>query len=454
MNNDTCVNDTSLAAQQRQRTSNVRRQIIYSFWIKALSVLLSLVLVPLLIDTLSAQRYAIWLTLASIFSWFSFFDMGLGNGLRNKLTEAVAGGNQRLAKEYISTAYGVIALIFSVLMVLFWVGNPYIDWQVILNVQSIDNEELRLLTGVVFSLVLMRFIFQLVGVVYVAMQEPAVNNAIAAVGNLLAFICILCAYWAGSRNLLLYSALLVGMPLLVLLVCTYFAFGRTYAYLSPSLSAMSMRHVKSLLNLGALFFVIQISAIVLFSSANLLIVQEFDPKEVVVYSATLTYFQLPVVAYGIVMTPIWSAVTEAYARQDFNWLKSSLIKLNKISAVFVVGILVQALVSPIVYNVWLGNRVSIPFILSAAMALFAIINVVLAPYTSFINGTGKIRLTAVIALISLAVYFPLAIHLARNLESSAGIILATCLVNGIGLYFQPKQVSKILNGDAAGIWGK
>ena len=446
--------DNALEARQRQRTANVRRQVIYSFGIKVISVLLGLMLVPLLIDTLNAQRYAIWLTLASIFSWFSFFDLGLGNGLRNKLTEATAAGNQRLAKEYVSTAYGVIALIFSVIMVSFWVGNAYIDWQKILNVSSIENAELRLLTGVVFSLVLMRFIFQLVGVVYVAMQQPAMNNAIATVGNLLAFICILCAHWAGSRNLLVYSALLVGMPLLVLVVCTYFAFGRTYAYLSPSLSAMRIRHVTSLLNLGGLFFVIQISAIVLFSSANLLIAHEFDPKEVVIYSAALTYFQLPVVAYGIVMAPIWSAVTEAYIRQDFTWLKSSLAKLKKISALFIVGIVVQTLVSPIVYHVWLGNRVSIPFGLSMAMALFAIINVVLAPYTSFINGTGKIWLAAIIALISLVVYFPLAIYFARLVGSSAGIMLATCLVNGVGLYFQPKQVSHILNGTANGIWGK
>jgi hypothetical protein len=34
-------------------------------------------------------RYEIWLTLSSIVGWFSFFDVGLGHGLRNKFAPSL-----------------------------------------------------------------------------------------------------------------------------------------------------------------------------------------------------------------------------------------------------------------------------------------------------------------------------------------------------------------------------
>jgi Na+-driven multidrug efflux pump len=88
------------------------------------------------------------------------------------------------------------------------------------------------------------------------------------------------------------------------------------------------------------------------------------------------------------------------------------------------------------------------------MAFFAMINVVLAPYTNFINGTGKIAVTVVVVIVSLFVYFPLAFFLAKTLDSSAGIMFATCLVNSVGLYLQPKQVRKILSRNATGLWNR
>ena len=83
--------------------------------------------VPLLLNYLDAERYGVWLTLTSIVGWFTFFDAGLGNGLRNNLTEAFAKGNMIQAKEYISTTYAIIGLIFfSVLILFFFINKNFI----------------------------------------------------------------------------------------------------------------------------------------------------------------------------------------------------------------------------------------------------------------------------------------------------------------------------------------
>ncbi len=95
-----------------QRSIEAKKNIAASFLIKGISILISPVLVPLTIDYINPTQYGIWLTLSSIVAWFSFFDMGFGNGMRNRFAEAKANGDMLKARAYVSTTYAVLGLIF------------------------------------------------------------------------------------------------------------------------------------------------------------------------------------------------------------------------------------------------------------------------------------------------------------------------------------------------------
>ncbi len=440
---------------QSQRTASVKKEIVFSFLIKIVSVITGILLVPLLIDFLDKDRYGVWLTISSIFAWFSFFDIGIGNGLRNKLAQALARDQKVLAREYVSTTFALISIIFITIILVFQAINPFINWQSVLNIQIISGKELYLLTSFTFTLFLLRFIFQLVGVVYMAAQKPSMNNAIITLGNFIAFIVIAIIYKVTSKgDLLILGITLTGVPLLVLIIATFYAFSGKYKFLRPGFGSVKFVHAKSLLNLGLQFFVIQVAAVLLFSSANIIISQLFSAGEVVVYSSALMLYQLPIMVYAIIMAPIWSAVTDAYTKGDFDWLKNTLKRLNYLSVIFAVGIVVMTFLTPFIYKLWLGDRVKIPLIISLSMACFAIINVFLAPYTNFINGIGKMKFSMYLVFLTLLFYIPLAIFLAKWFHNSAGIMFATCLLNITGLYFQPLQVNKILNNKAKGIWNE
>ena len=437
------------------RTLSIKKEISYSFLIKIVSVISGVLSVPLIIDFLNKEQYGIWLTLSSVFAWLSFFDVGIGNGMRNKLTQALAVDDKKLAQEYVSTTYVMISLIFGALIILFQIINPFMNWQSILNITSVSEKELYILTTLVVTLFLLRFIFQLVGVIYIANQKPSINNIIVTLGNFFSFLLILLLYYLStSGSLLLLGTILTGLPLLVLILANIFAFNFTFKELAPKIQYFKSKHVKVLLNLGLKFFLIQIAAILLFSTANILIVRIFNASEVVIFNSALTFFQLPIMVYGIIVTPIWSAVTDAYTMKDTVWLKETLLRLNKISLLFSLGIVVMVIASPWIYQIWLGDRIKIPFLITISMAVFAIINVFLAPYTNFINGIGKMKLSTYLVSITFIVYIPLAVFLAKLLGSSAGIMFATCLLNVTGLYFQPLQIKKILNNKANGIWNE
>lgn len=69
------------------------------------TILISLILVPMTLSYLNPYEYGIWLTLSSTLAWIYTFDIGLGNGLRNKLTEALALNDLKLARIYVSTSF-------------------------------------------------------------------------------------------------------------------------------------------------------------------------------------------------------------------------------------------------------------------------------------------------------------------------------------------------------------
>lgn len=436
------------------RTILAKKQIIYSFFFKGISVIISLMFVPLLLDYLDAERYGIWLTLTSIVGWFTFFDAGLGNGLRNRLTEALAKGQMQLAKEYVSTTYAIISITFILVLALFYFVNPILSWNEILNTSAVPENELSMLALVVFTFFLLRFIFNLIGIILMADQKPALNNAFGPIGNIVSIIIIYILSLTMKGALVLMGLVLSIVPVLVLVIASIYLFRGKYKHLIPSIKNINWQHSKSLFSLGIKFFIIQIAGIILFSTSNIIISQILGAEQVSIYNIAFKYFQVPVMLYSIIMTPIWSAVTDAYTRKDFDWLKSTLKTLNKFSLICFIGIVVMLFCSPFVYSIWVGDKIEIPFAVSLTMALYASINVYLTPYSHYINGMGKLFLSTRLIVFIIICYIPLAVILAKSPLHLAGVMLATCIINAIGIPIGIYQTNALINQKAYGIWNK
>lgn len=437
------------------RSVMAKKQIIYSFLLKGISILVGLIYVPLLLDYLDNERYGIWLTMASIIGWFEFFDIGLGNGLRNKFTEAIATGRHELARTYVSTTYAILISVFAIVLLLFYIVNPFLNWAHILNTTIVPAHELSILALIVFTFFVLRFIFKIIGIILMADQRPALNNAFAPLGNIITLLILIILIKTTKEGSLIVLGLLLSLiPVLILIVMTYILFRGRYRQYKPSLKYVNLKYSKDLMTLSRRFFLLQIASVVFFTTSNIIITQILGPQDVTVYNIAYKYFTIPIMVYSIVMTPMWSAVTDAYVKQDFNWLKSILRKLNLISILFVAGVIIMLLFSQIAYKLWIGNRVAIPFTMSLMMTFYAIITVVLTPYSQFINGFGKLKLTTTVGILQVLAFIPLAIVLAKTSMGAAGVMLATCLINGLGLIIEPLQINKILNNKAHGVWGK
>lgn len=75
---------------ENNRSSLIKKNIAGSIVIKGVSILTSLLLVPLTLNYVNKELYGIWLTLSSVVLWLNFFDIGFTLGLKNKLAESLA----------------------------------------------------------------------------------------------------------------------------------------------------------------------------------------------------------------------------------------------------------------------------------------------------------------------------------------------------------------------------
>ena len=173
-----------------ERSLNIKKNVLYSFLLKGASVGISLIIIPLTINYINPTQYGVWLTLSAIISWFSFFDIGLGNGLKNKLAESNALGKYNEAKIYISTTYAIITIISAAIFLLFFIFNRYINWSKILNVPSGDNLDLQFDALIVIGCFCIQFVVQLINVVLTACHVPAKVTLITFIGQVISLILI------------------------------------------------------------------------------------------------------------------------------------------------------------------------------------------------------------------------------------------------------------------------
>jgi O-antigen/teichoic acid export membrane protein len=437
------------------RSVVVKKNIIGSFIIKGLSMLTTLTLVPLTLKMLDSEKYGIWITIYSIVNWFNMMDIGLGNGFRNKFAEAVALDNYENAKKYISTLYTSTLIISLGCFIIYAIVHSFLNWEKILNIPKNFDENISRIVFIIFGLFSLQFVFKNINTVLLSLQKTAFSNAIVFASQLVSLFAILFLSKIGYANLQTISIVFMLSPILVNGIITLFLFQTQLNKYLPNKIEIDKVSIINMMNLGIKFFFIQITTIVMFSAGNIIITQLYGPKEVTPYNIANQLFSAAMVGFSIILAPFWSAYTEAITKKDYTWIKNSFDKLKKIWLIFFIGIIIVLLFSPIIFKLWLGEKVQIPFILSTSFALYIAISSWTGMYAQFLNGTGKIKIQLYIAIIQCITNIPLAILLSKVFGwGTVGIIMATNINLLLAAIILPMQVQRIYNQKAYGIWNK
>ena len=441
-------------ANSSGRSKEAVKNIVVSFIARGVSMVCSLLLVPLTINYINPTRYGIWLTLSSIIGWILLFDFGLGNGLRNRFAEAKAKGDKDLTRQYVSTTYFTLGVIMMVLLLGIAFANQFINWTSILNVDASYADELRQVFGIVSFFFCINLVVNLFSSILTADQKPGLSSILGAAGQIfsLVVVYILTLTSEGSLyNLALYYS---GTPMLIVLFFSIYAFKFTrYRDCAPHFRWFRRRLVSSVTKLGMKFFVICLSMIFIFQVMNIIISRELGPDAVTEYNIAFKYFNILTTVILIVVTPFWSAFTDAYQKKDYQWMTDSMKKLETVWILSAVAALVMILVANPFYGMWVGDEVHIHLSTTVSIAIYISLFNLGQIYMYMINGVGTVAIQLIIYLIFALIAWPLMVFSCRW-YGLPGIVIIPSIVVLLQALFGKIQIGKIISESAIGLWRK
>ena len=392
--------------------------------LKPVSLVISLIYTPILLSYLGDERYGLWATLLSIINWVNYFDVGIGNGLRNLLSKEIADKKELDAQKSVSTAYIILSGISSILLILLLVSVAFVNWNGIFSTEI----DMRAPVAISFTLIIINFVLSLINTLLYALQKSeriAICNCIAQLINLFGLI----ALKQFTTSSLIAISILFGASSMIVHVTNSLTLYRKYGFLRPKFKYFSKEKIASICSVGMKFFVIQIMSIFIFTVDNLLISHFIGPESVTPFSITHKVFNTAYSVFAAFMVPFWSRATVAFKNHDIPWLKSSIRKTGLMCAVFIAGyILLAVLFKPIV-SVWLGKDLNYEPGLILVMCAFFCLFSLLCVECQFINGSGKINVQLISYVVIGIANIPLSIFMGVHMNmGTVGVRLATTIL--------------------------
>ncbi len=407
------------------------RRIVSAIWSGAaarlLSSLLTLVSLPLVVRYLGAERYGVWATITSTVIWINLLDLGIANTLTNHISHAFALDDKQLAARYFTSALALTAAVAAIAGTAFAFVFPRINWIALFNVSAGGGaSEVKATVAAAAVLMLFGLPCNLAAKLLAGYQELHRNNLAISAGAV-----------ASVAGLALGIVLRVSMPVLFAMSAGWLPLAGfatllvTVAWAKPWLcprpSLLDRSAVRELLDSGSSFFLIQVAAVVVFSSDNLVVSHYLGAAEVTPYSVTWRLVGLAALLQSLIFPALWPAYAEAYARRDYEWIRRTFaLTMKGTVALNLACVVVLMLVGRTIIRVCAGPAAVPTRSLLLAMGIWALISGFMSVESCLLAALNRVREQAVLSIIAAIVNIALSIALVRHI-GSLGVIGGTVL---------------------------
>jgi len=390
---------------------------------RGIAAVVAFVSVPLTVKYLGAERYGAWVTISTAMAWIAIADFGLSNSLTNAVSEGYAKDRHDLAQEYVAAAFWSLAGIAALLAVAFFLFWPAVPWYRVFNVQSLQaRAEVGPAVAMAFAIFVLNFPFTIVSKIYGAYQEVAVANGWAGAGNVLALVGLIGVTQLKGGLVSLVIAV-SGAVLLTNVVSAVWVFGWSKPWLLPHFRSVTWSALKKLTGLGGMFFVVQIAALVLFQTDNLIIAHYLGAAAVTPYSVTWRLFTYTMLFQILASPSYWPAYTEALARGDRAWVRRSFRMNFKITLASTFAFAV-----PLVFfgrwiiQKWAGSAAVPPSALLFWMGIWSVIYATTCSQSCLLASSSRLRGQMVYSISAAAVNIVASILLVKKIGITGAIL--------------------------------
>jgi O-antigen/teichoic acid export membrane protein len=395
--------DRAAAATEEERAGQRRQRVVLAtaagIGSRGLTALSLLVALPLVVDRLDASSAGVWTLLVTALALLGFADLGLGNGLVNRLSDAVGRQDHPAAVRTVSTGAAALAAISAAGIPLAALAVLAVPWESVLRLGSGEVPSLRAAVATFLLAVVAGVPAGLGQRIHLAYQQSWAASATSAAGSVLALAAVLVA-WVADAGLPAFVGAMLLPPVAAAAAETAWVLGRSHRDLRPRRSHLERAALGGLVRAGGLFFVLALAGAAAYQSDSFVVARYLGPEEVTSFGATLRLFLVAPALAAAVLLPLWPAYSEAIGRGDHAWVRSTLRRSLLLSAVGVaVPSAALVLLARPLLSVWAGSIPAPSTSLLLAMGAWSVVSTASMALAMWFNGTGVVRLQVVLSLV-------------------------------------------------------
>lgn len=413
------------ANHSQRRYARIVRGIFSGLAGRGVAVLVSFFSVPLTVRYLGAERYGAWVTISTAMAWIALADLGLSSSLTNAVSEGYGKENDGLSGDYVAAAFWSLIAVAAVLTALFFPVWRIVSWDRVFNVQSSQaRAEVGPAVAIAFIIFVLNLPVSVIAKIYGAYQEVSTANLWSAAGNALSLAALI-AMTRFHGGLVSLVVAVSGTVLLVNVVSAVWLFGYSKPWLVPRIGRVTSSAVRKLTSLGGMFFLVQVAALILFQTDNLIIAHYLGAAAVTPYSVTWRLFNYTMIFQVVASPSYWPAYAEAFARGDRAWVRRS-FRMN--FRFTLASALLIAL--PLVYfgrwiiRVWAGNAAVPSSDLLLCMGIWSLIYAATISQSCLLASAGRIKGQTIYSMAAAITNIVLSIVLVQKIGLT-GVIVGT-----------------------------
>jgi O-antigen/teichoic acid export membrane protein len=382
--------------------------VLASVLSKCLGMLVMVSSIALTVPYLGADRFGIWMTVASFAGLLTFLDLGIGNAITNHVAQAAATGNRDRLTRAVTGGLTSLTVVAAVAGLILFIAASNLPWGRIVKVPPIHLAELRLAAICFSSLYALTIVTSGIQRVFAGLQQAYESQLVSAAGSVAACLGIYLAA-SSQASIPMLLAIMLGSQSGSALALIPLLIRRGHLDLKLSIQSTVTEGPK-LFRVGGLFLALQIGTLVGWGSDSLIISSTLGTASVAVYGVAQRLFQFISQPLGIINAPLWGAYADANARSDSAFMRTALRRsLLLTSWMGLSGVILLGTFSAPTINAWTSGRISVPAPIIIAFAAWAMCEMIGNALSMFMNGCGHVKPQVVAVIVITLIGLPLKI---------------------------------------------
>jgi len=368
------------------RNRRILHSSISSFGARGVSILISLLCVPLTFNYLNPERFGVMMTIVSLITVINFVDFGIAFGLQNQWAELSLDKTGMKIKKAISSVFFYLLFVSLLLLSIGILLYQFVDLSSIFRVDSKNVsfiKEVNVSAFVFFIFTSISIPFSIVQRIQMGKQEGYLTNIWNIIANILTLLL-----------LIIFIKLKLGIPYIIIalhgvnniIIISNFIYEFCFKHkdLFPHLKLFDFKILKMLVGDGLVYLINQVGTMILTLTNNIFLANYYGAATVGLFNIGIKFlslFQLPLEATAPYFLP---AFNDAIAKKEMLWVKRTLKRyLQFISIYSLLIFLVIYFFGDTLLTLWLSKAHLLSQHLLLAFAFFGVCSL----FVSFIMYT-------------------------------------------------------------------